>query len=118
MLLRPPSPARSPAVSDALLHTISKFIFEGKTPPEPLPFDVEAYPWGKRAGDDKAGFIDCPTCGRPPTHPTEVQWPWPSSPVPNEGFHMFRDELSAREYYISGMCQACQDGAFKCEGET
>lgn len=24
----------------------------------------------------------------------------------------FRDKLSAREYQISGMCQACQDGFF------
>jgi len=34
----------------------------------------------------------CVTCGRP---------------VPG-----FRDELSLKEYSISGMCQACQDGVF------
>jgi len=28
----------------------------------------------------------------------------------------FRDELSAREYGISGMCQTCQDSVF-CEDE-
>lgn len=26
--------------------------------------------------------------------------------------HSFRDELSAKEYKISGMCQACQDQIF------
>jgi hypothetical protein len=34
----------------------------------------------------------CPTCGEP--------------------IAGFRDELSLREYKISGMCQACQDSVF------
>ena len=36
----------------------------------------------------------CPTCG---------------SPIREEDF---RDELSKREYRISGMCQKCQDSVF------
>ena len=37
----------------------------------------------------------CPLC-RKPIEPDE-----------------FKDELSLREYQISGMCQSCQDGFFK-----
>ena len=29
----------------------------------------------------------------------------------------FDDELSRREYGISGMCQSCQDGVFKVDNE-
>ena len=29
----------------------------------------------------------------------------------------FRDELSRKEYGISGLCQCCQDGIFGVEGE-
>lgn len=29
----------------------------------------------------------------------------------------FRDELSLREYRISGLCQQCQDGIFGKEGQ-
>ena len=29
----------------------------------------------------------------------------------------FEDELSRREYGISGMCQGCQDGVFKVDNE-
>ena len=29
----------------------------------------------------------------------------------------FEDELSRREYGISGMCQSCQDGVFKVDNE-
>jgi hypothetical protein len=36
----------------------------------------------------------CPTCTRP-VDPTE-----------------FRDQISRREYAITGMCQSCQDGTF------
>ena len=49
---------------------------------------------------------------QPATHPTKEEYPWPNSQIPADGFFMFRDELSAREYYISGMCQACQDSVF------
>lgn len=47
-------------------------------------------PFGSRL---RAGL--CPTCG--------------------EEVVSFRDELSAREYAISGMCQGCQDSVFECD---
>ena len=75
-------------------------------------FDTKAFPFGKRAGDNKFNFTQCPTCDMPPTHPTQEEYPWPGSQIPAEGFYMFRDELSAKEYYISGMCQHCQDKVF------
>ncbi|MGH9966886.1 MAG: hypothetical protein ACREBG_03495 [Pyrinomonadaceae bacterium] len=31
--------------------------------------------------------------------------------------HGFRDELSRREYSISGLCQKCQDAVFGGEGD-
>lgn len=80
--------------------------------PDPHPFDVEQYPCGKQAGANKFGLTKCPTCDRPPTHPTADEYPWAGQQIPAEGFFMFRDELSAREYYISGMCQDCQDSVF------
>jgi len=78
-------------------------------------FDIEQFPCGKRAGDNKMGLKSCPTCDMPPTHPTQEEYPWPSSQIPADGFYLFRDELSAREYYISGMCQHCQDDVFGCD---
>lgn len=75
------------------------------------PFDIEKFPFGKRAGDNKFHLTQCPTCDRPPTHPTEAEYPWDSK-IPTEGFYMMRNERSAREYYISGMCQHCQDSVF------
>ncbi len=30
----------------------------------------------------------------------------------NNDVGTFRDDLSLREFYISGMCQKCQDGTF------
>ena len=75
-------------------------------------FDTVMYPFGKRAGDNKLGMTKCPTCDMPATHPTADEYPWPGQQIPAEGFYMFRDELSAREYYISGMCQHCQDSVF------
>lgn len=75
-------------------------------------FDIEKFPFGKRAGDNKFNFSKCSTCSRPPTHPTPEQYPWPGKQIPAEGFYMFRNELSAKEYYISGMCQHCQDSVF------
>jgi len=38
---------------------------------------------------------DCPFCGEPIDH-----------------IHGFRDELSRREFEISGLCQTCQDEVF------
>ena len=31
------------------------------------------------------------------------------------GIESFRDELSRKEYTISGMCQKCQDGIFEAD---
>ena len=36
--------------------------------------------------------------------------------APTGNPHLFRDDLSRREYRISGMCQKCQDSVF-CEEE-
>ena len=80
--------------------------------PNPDPFDTSKYSCEKVAGANKFGFKSCPTCGKPATHPTKEEYPWANAQIPADGFFMFRDELSAREYYISGMCQACQDGVF------
>lgn len=83
-----------------------------KTAPPADFFDPTTFPHGKEAGANKFGFTTCPTCGKPATHPTPEQWPWPNSQIPSVGFFMFRNEVSAKEYYISGMCQACQDSVF------
>lgn len=92
-------------------NKISEEFLRGITPPPPDPFDVEKYPCGTKAGTSKFGNITCPTCGKPATHPTQEEYPWESAP-PAEGFFMFRDKGSAREYLISGMCQSCQDLVF------
>ena len=44
---------------------------------------------------DAIGKGECPFCGKEIDFETE-----------------FRDYLSRKEYKISGLCQACQDGAF------
>ena len=80
--------------------------------PAPDPFNPDLFPFGKEAGANKFNLTTCPTCGKPASHPTLDQWPWPSSKPAPAGFFMFRNELSAREYAISGMCQACQDSVF------
>jgi len=49
--------------------------------------------FGKEVDDVEAG--NCPLCKKV-IHPNSE----------------FRDELSLREYRISGMCQECQDGVF------
>lgn len=82
------------------------------TKPKADAFDPTKFPCGKEAGANKGGWTVCPTCGKPPTHPTAEQWPWPNSQIPAAGFFLFRNEISAKEYYLSGMCQACQDDVF------
>ncbi len=79
---------------------------------KPDPFDKEKFPFGVRAGSNKHGLLTCPFCKKPATHPTPEEYPWLSEP-PAEGFFMFADELSAKEYRISGLCQSCQDKTFK-----
>lgn len=79
------------------------------------PFDIRKFPYGKRAGDNKFGMTKCPTCDKPPTHPNPTEYPDHEAQIPAQGFYMFRDILSAKEYYISGLCQTCQDSVFKCD---
>jgi hypothetical protein len=74
-----------------------------KQAPEADAFDIEKFPFGKAPGANKLGLTVCATCGKPATKTNRNDLP--------EAF-MFSDELSAREYYISGMCQSCQDGVF------
>jgi hypothetical protein len=72
-------------------------------------FDPEKLPYGRIAGDNKYGYVECPTCGKPPTtvpQPIDVH----DNDAPRS--FLFKDEISAVEYGISGMCQACQDIAF------
>jgi hypothetical protein len=80
-------------------------------------FDTDTYPFGKEAGANKYGMTKCPTCGALPVHPTAEEWPWPDYPIPESGFFLFRDELSAKEYAISAMCQSCQDSVFTATGD-
>lgn len=78
-----------------------------------LPFDKELFPFGKRAGDNKLGFKKCPFCSSEGYHLDPED-----SPTGQEGnFFAFRNELSAKEYYISGLCQSCQDSIFTASPE-
>ena len=52
-----------------------------------------------QAGADIAKGV-CPTCKAPITGPND-----------------FRDDLSRKEYSISGMCQKCQDSVFNMTAE-
>ena len=74
-----------------------------KQAPEADAFDIEKFPFGKAPGANKFGLTVCATCGKPATKTDRNDLP--------EAF-MFSDELSAREYYISAMCQSCQDSVF------
>jgi len=98
-----------------LIETIVA-ILPKKDRPNPDPFDIEKFPYGVMAGDNKLGLHSCPFCTKPPTHPTKEEYQakigWEFNP-PNEGFYMFRDALSSKEYTISGLCQDCQDDIFK-----
>jgi len=87
-------------------------MFAKKERPDADLFDMNKLPYGKKAGDNKMGMTTCPFCTKPPTYLTKEQYRWGSAP-PNEGFYLFRDELSAKEYYISGLCQDCQDEIFQ-----
>ena len=75
--------------------------------------DEDALPCGKEPGANQIGLKICATCGKPPTSLVGTRH---ENFMPNGAF-LFRDELSAKEYYISGMCQACQDSVFNSEEE-
>lgn len=76
--------------------------------PAPDVFDEAKFPFGVAPGGNKFGLKTCPTCGKEAT-----KTPRNDLPVA----FLFRDELSAREYRISGMCQACQDSVFGVDDE-
>ena len=88
-----------------LAAQISAATLEGTTPPPADVFDLDKYPYGVAAGQNKFGTTTCPTCGK---SPTQLEGTFANQPP---GF-LFRDTLSCTEYQISGMCQACQDGVF------
>ena len=69
------------------------------------PIDIDEYPYVMFAGGNKMGVVDCPTCGAKPLEAPLIDGST-SKVFP------FRDELSTREYQISGMCQKCQDETF------
>lgn len=75
------------------------------TPPVADTYDPVRLPWAISPRGNKLGLSICATCGKPPTETHR-------NDLPTHVF-MFRDELSAREYRISGMCQACQDDVFR-----
>lgn len=56
---------------------------------------MRAMGFGKEVDAYESG--NCPTCGKP------VSW------------DSFRDEISKKEFRISGMCQECQDKVFNGE---
>ena len=41
-----------------------------------------------------------------------------SCPLCGQSAVSFRDELSVKEYRISGLCQSCQDSVFGADGEA
>jgi len=45
----------------------------------------------------------------------KCQVPWCGAPI--DGPQDFRDELSVREFHITGMCQKCQDEVFEQDEE-
>ena len=84
---------------------VSAAALAGKTPPPADKFDFEKVPFGIASGNNKFGSTICPTCGKPPT---KMEGSFANLP---DSF-LFRNTGSAREYEISGMCQACQDSVF------
>ncbi len=71
-------------------------------------FDPNKTPYGKRAGDNKYNLMTCPFCKAGPIETGENDLPLA---------FVFRDVLSAKEYYISGLCQDCQDKTFGVGGD-
>lgn len=87
----------------SLQRTLSAAMRERHTAPGPDQWDEDAFPYGVSPGGNKIGLEVCAVCGNPPTLT-------PRNDLPKA--FLFRTELSAREYRISGMCQACQDSVF------
>ena len=84
-------------------NKVSSEMLKGRESPPPDTFDKGKFPCGVAPGDNKFGNTECPTCGKPASDT-------PHHNVPKA--FLFRDEGSAKEYRISGMCQACQDAVF------
>jgi hypothetical protein len=73
------------------------------TTTQPDEFDEDEFPFGVAPGGNKYGLMTCPLCSKPVTDTGRNDKP--------KAF-LFREELSAKEYTISGLCQACQDRVF------
>jgi len=69
-------------------------------------WDLNELPHGIQAGANKYGFEKCPVC-KSEGHMV------PLVSGQKAAFFLFKDQLSVQEYQISGMCQECQDAAFK-----
>lgn len=87
-----------------LLASVSKNTRSaGRETPPPDSFDPHNRPYAVAVGNNKFGLHLCPACGKPPTETGQNNIP--------RAF-LFRDQLSAKEHMISGLCQACQDTTF------
>ena len=66
-------------------------------------------PFYAKAGDNKIRCRVCATCGKPPTRiPSKT----PNFILDERPVFPMRDDLSVKEYSLSGMCQDCQDSVF------
>ncbi len=92
----------------SLQRSLSAAIREQHVAPVADEWDMRRYPFGVAPGGNKLGLKVCAICGKPPTHT-------PRNDLPVA--FLFSTELSAREYRISGMCQACQDSVFGGNGD-
>jgi hypothetical protein len=84
-------------------RSLSAHMRERHVAPEADAYDPDRFPYGVAAGGNKMGLKVCAVCGKPPT-----QIPRNEAPLA----FLFKNELSAQEYRISGICQACQDHVF------
>lgn len=78
---------------------------EGRKAPPPPPdqFDPNVRPYAVAEGNNKFGHKTCPFCGKGATDTGQNNIP--------RAF-LFRDQISAKEHMISGLCQNCQDMTF------
>jgi hypothetical protein len=84
-------------------NNVSEQMLKGVKALEPDTYDEDKFPYGVAPGASKFGNMVCPTCGKPPSDTPHHN---------NPKAFLFRNEGSAKEYRISGMCQACQDSVF------
>ncbi len=90
--------------------SVSEAAREAHGPPPPADtFNDEQFPFGVAPGGNKFGLTVCATCGKPATDT-------PRNDLPRA--FLFKNEESAHEYRISGMCQDCQDVVFNSDGEN